>query len=290
MRAALFVLVSAAAGCLDRPPASEWVPLADVPGAHAATAPAPAPPDDRLRITTFNVELGRDLDALAAALEADPELAATSVLLVQEIEDHPDEPAPRAARLADRLGMSYAYAPARALDGGGTHGLAILSRHELGAVEVMQLPYYDLHVNARTRIALAADVAGVRIVNVHLDTRLNITERVIQLDPVVATSPSTAVVAGDFNTNPYAWVDGTVPLPGVDAAADADQAELLDDYMAANGFDTPTADSGPTQDAGVVSLRLDSIYTRALSVTDTGVVRGLGVSDHDPLWVDIRAP
>ena len=276
-----------ATGCLGMPDASDWIPIEEVAGAEVGTTASTDQSGAPIRITTFNAELGRDVEAIAIAFESVPELALTDVLLVQEIESHPGESGSRASRLAARLDMSYAYAPARDVGGGATHGLAILTRHELSGVEVMQLRSFEFHINSRKRIALAAYVDELRVINVHLDTRLNITERVLQLDPVVATSPETVAVAGDFNTNPYIWVDGTVPLTNVDAVSDFDQASVLDGYMADNGFDTPTRDSGPTQDARVVELRLDSIYTRQLPVSDTGVVRGLGLSDHRPLWVDV---
>lgn len=248
---------------------------------------------DAVRVVSFNVELGRDTEALAQLFATDPALMQADVVLVQEIEAHEAEPRSRASALAEALGMNYVYAPARDIDG-GTHGLAIFSRHVITDAQVMRLPRVDMHIRPRERIALAADleVGGVplRVVDLHLDTRLNVTQRIQQLRPAVLDEPGSVVVGGDFNTNPYAWVEGAVPLTAVRGVAGLEQDEVIDDYMAAIGYAAPTQDSGPTQDAIVEQLRLDSLYTRGVEPLGSGVVADADVSDHLPLWVDLRWP
>jgi endonuclease/exonuclease/phosphatase family metal-dependent hydrolase len=288
----LVVLIALANGCgTDLGPPASWTAWYAIDGPlrpELAPPPAPATPGDGIRLATFNVEFGADPDGLARAITSDPELAAIDLLLVQEIESYPDEPASRAARLAQALAMGYAYAPARE-EGDGTRGLAILSRFALDDVEVMELPHADLGGRSRRRIAMAATVAGsLRIVDVHLDTRINITDRVAQLHPAASDLPDRAVVAGDFNTNPYLWVDGTAPVPPADAIADTDQAPLLDDFMAAMGYATPTAALGATWHAGPLRARLDSIYTAGVTTSDGAVATGVDGSDHWPLWLDVE--
>jgi len=245
-----------------------------------------------VRVVTFNVEFGADWGGIADALIGSEDLSRADVFLIQEIESHPGEGRSRAAALAGALTMNYAYAPARS-EGAGTHGLAIISRFSLGAVEVMPLPRAETRIRARDRIAMRAllDVAGEElwVVNVHLDVRLGIAERVEQLHPVTLSASERVVIGGDFNTNPYAWA-GPVPLLPDQAAADLDQADTLDDYMRAFGFETPTSSSGSTQDAVVEMLRLDSIYTRDLQPLATDVERDVQVSDHRPLWLDLEWP
>jgi endonuclease/exonuclease/phosphatase family metal-dependent hydrolase len=269
-----------------------WIPIAELDGPlrpELVQPPSAAEPGNRLRVVTFNVALGENVEALAEALTTHPDLAGADVVLLQEIESHPAEDQSRAARLAAALGMGHAYAPAREVDG-GTHGLAILSRFRLSDVEVMALPRVELTIRPRHRIALAARIAGVRIVNVHLDTRINITDRILQLRPAILDEPAPVLVGGDFNTNPYAWTAGALPdLPG-EAVTGTDQADLLDDYMRSAGYDTPTAALGPTQDALVMRLRLDAIFTRGLIPIDAGVVPDLELSDHLPLWLDVPLP
>ena len=294
--AAAPALVAAAAGCAaDLGPGGPWIPWQEIEGAlrpELEPPPDRPPPPASIRLVTFNVHLGADPEALARAIAACPDTAAADLLLLQEIESHPAEGASRAARLAAALGAGHVYAPARP-EGDGSHGLAIVSRLPLERVEVMELPAADLGGRSRRRIALAADVtlAGgpLRVINVHLDTRINIADRILQLRPALLDQPDPVVVAGDMNANPYLWVEGTLPVPPHDATADTDQAPLLDDYLAALGFDTPTASLGPTFHAGPVQVRLDAIYPRGLAPRAAGVDRCVDASDHWPLRVDLAA-
>jgi endonuclease/exonuclease/phosphatase family metal-dependent hydrolase len=274
---ALLLFAACATPAID----GTWVPAEDAPLAvEIDRARAADEPGARIRVVTYNVHFGEDVDALAAALDG-----AGDVLLLQEIESYPDEGSSRAARLADRLAMNHVYAPART-EGDGAHGLAILTPLAIEEVEVMQLPDIEHAWNDRTRIALAATVGGLRVVDVHLDTRANLTDRVRQLHPAVAAEGDRVVVAGDFNTDPYVWIAGGVPLASLAALNDLDQAAALDDYMEAMEFDTPTAGAGDTFAAGPLSLRLDAIYSRGLATGDAGVL-DVDASDHRPLWLDV---
>jgi endonuclease/exonuclease/phosphatase family metal-dependent hydrolase len=288
------VLLMALAGCgTSLGPAGAWMAWEDIEGPlrpEVVPPPEPAVPGERIRVATFNVELGPDPEALARAIAADPDLARVDLLLVQEIEAYPGEPASRADRLAAALGMGHVYAPARE-EGDGTHGLAILTRFALSDIEVMELPHADLGSRSRRRIALAASIAApagtLRLVDVHLDTRINITDRIEQLDPAIPVAADRLIVAGDFNTNPYVWVEGTAPIPPADAVADTDQAPLLDDFMTAIDFATPTGELGATWHAGPFTARLDSIYLRGLTAGAGEVATDVDGSDHWPLWLDV---
>jgi endonuclease/exonuclease/phosphatase family metal-dependent hydrolase len=140
------------------------------------------------------------------------------------------------------------------------------------------------------RAAMSADLVlgsqRLRVVNVHLDTRLNVTTRIEQLRPAAIDLPERAIVGGDFNTNPAAWIGNTVPVL-LPVKGDSDQAPVLDDYMAALGYHCPTASFGPTAPIPVLQVRLDSIYLRGLAATAGRVERDVDVSDHWPVWVDV---
>ena len=237
---------------------------------------------DPLRVVTYNTEYGQDPEGLAAAILGDPNLASAGVFMFQEEEWHPEEGESRAAKLAGLLGLGYIYVPARAKNG-GTHGLALMSAFPIDNLEKMQLPRAS---NGVPRIALAADVhvgdKVLHLIDIHLETRLNPQERVAQLRPAVLDAPDDVLVAGDFNTNWVTWA-GSVPV----LADERDQAPIIDSYMAALGFDAPSADSGPTEHAFGLEFKLDSIYTRGLDVTFGGVIR-TGPSDHWPMYIDVR--
>jgi endonuclease/exonuclease/phosphatase family metal-dependent hydrolase len=281
-----------ATGCISIDDAPEpWVPAAEITGTLApelggeVTTVAPS----TLRIASWNVERGADPDALAAEIATSPVLATAGVILVQEIESYPGEATSRTSRLATALGMNWFYAPAREQDA-GTHGDAILSRFPLGIPEVKQLPYFDQPINARHRIAqrVAIDLGGrtLAIVNVHLDTRLAPVDRIRQLDPAVSDNPSEVVVGGDLNTLPWIWVASAVPLTSTEAVVGQDQAQIVDDYLHAQGFATPIVHTADTHDS-TFDMRLDALCPRGFTALDAGVDYTVAGSDHYAVWIDI---
>jgi len=296
-------LLASLAGCGTEVEAGNpWVPAAEIHGVLSPEIVADPPAASRdgrhvtlnpLRVVTFNVELGEDVDALARAFLEHPELSSAGLLLLQEEESHPGEGGSRAARLAAALGMAHVYVPSRE-EGDGSHGLAILSVFPIGEVKAMRLPASDILITGAPRIAVSVDIQvgakTLHVINVHLDTLLNATDRVLQLRPAILDAPETVLVGGDFNTNDYVWAGGSVPVLPVDAVADSDQAPILDDYMAEQAFDTPTSGSGSTEHRFGAEFRLDSIYTRGLTTVFGGVARDVDESDHWPVWVDVTIP
>lgn len=247
-------------------------------------------PPQNIRVVTFNVHYGEDVDALARTFQNNPALQQADIILIQEIQSFPEESTSRARRLADVLGMGYVYAPARSF-GSGTHGLAILNRYPLQNVAVMELPKGEIVLSTERRIALRADVTGasgtLRLINVHLDTRLNATERILQLRPALLDAPEPTVVGGDFNTNPLVWAFNLIPIFPWSATGSSDQSSTLDQYMKAVGYQTPTAAFGETVSYPLLKPRIDSIYVRGLNTGAGAVERDVSVSDHWPLWLDI---
>lgn len=283
-----------AAGCSDATPGPVpvWTPWDAIEGplrpevGHAAS---PAPGRDRLRVLTYNTWRGVDVGALAPYLLTDPELARADLVLLQECDGQPDRSASEAARLAAELGMSHVYAPTWDT-GGGTRGLAILSRFALREIEVLFLPEAAVPA-ARTAIAAVIDTPSgpVRVINLHLGAERNIAERILQLRPAILEAPPRVVVAGDFNTNDYIWAGARIPVLPLDAAAGTSQAVALDAYMRGLGFSAPTAAFGATWSGLPEDQRLDSIYPRNLVPGDGAVDRALDHSDHWPLWLDLEA-
>ena len=258
-----------------------------------ALAPAAAGAPQRLRVVSFNVHYARDVELLTQSLKSNPALRDADVFLLQEIESYAGEGASRARKLAEALSLNYVYAPARTTRSGGTHGLAILSRNPLSEIEVLELPRNDLGAKTRRRIALGATVeaAGrrLRLYNLHLDTRINIEERLAQLAPVLEAARrqphQTVVIGGDFNTNPFRWAWGG-RLPWFRS----NQATEVDSFMDARGFGTPLTESGSTTHRKLWKARLDSIYVRGMVTKDFDVEEEVTVSDHFPVWLDLAWP
>jgi endonuclease/exonuclease/phosphatase family metal-dependent hydrolase len=84
------------------------------------------------------------------------------------------------------------------------------------------------------------------------------------------------VMAGDFNTNPFTWIDHWLPIPT------NTQDERLEELVRAHGFDTPVAASGATH--RYVGMKLDAIYTRGFWTNRFDTDRVDDVSDHLALW------
>jgi endonuclease/exonuclease/phosphatase family metal-dependent hydrolase len=296
MSGALALLLLAACG-LDTGPPAEWTATSTIDGDLAAEQePPPSPPSvpatsgQVLRVVTYNVHLGGEPELMAAEIRANPALAAADVFLLQEQESYPTESATRARRLATLLELGWIYVPGRR-QGDGTHGLAIMSRFPIEDAAIMVLPATE---DWKRRIAIRADIVvgtlRIPVVDVHLETRINITDRILQLRPAVLDLPPDVIVAGDFNTNPFLWEEGEVPILPTAQIVDTDQAPILDDYMRGLGFATPAAGVGPTQRQYGVDSRLDAIFARGFAASTAQVERGLTASDHWPVWVDLTLP
>jgi endonuclease/exonuclease/phosphatase family metal-dependent hydrolase len=241
-----------------------------------------------LRVATYNVHM-ESASSIARAIRESAALRRADVLFLQEIEAHPEEPEPRALRVARELKMHAAYAPGYGLKGSGSHGVAILSRFPLEDLELIELPYYHVVINSARRVALAATIKlsdqSLRVYSVHLDNRINPENRMRQLAPVFAAADAVSgpvIIAGDLNTSPFCWGAGVFPLPcGM-------QADAVEEQARKHGFQTPAARSGAT--SKWLAMKLDAIYTRGLKSRGHGVAHRVRISDHLPLWLDLALP
>jgi endonuclease/exonuclease/phosphatase (EEP) superfamily protein YafD len=136
------------------------------------------------------------------------------------------------------------------------------------------------------RVEVVAGSHRVQIVNLHLDVRLGAVDRVRQLDPAVNALGERALVGGDFNTNPWVWVQSTIPLTGTEAILGQEQAVVIDDYMAAQDFATALSPDTATMKIPAWEVRTDDVYARGYEIIGRGVEHVDG-SDHWPVWADI---
>ena len=276
MRSSLFPLL-ALAGCA----ALNRAEPADTAVRHLNRRPA-AGDDGQLLVVTYNVHM-ETASRIARGLSG-PWLRRADVIMLQEIESHNREHLSRAGQVAARLGMSYAYAPGYGLSAGGSHGVAILSRWPLSDLELIELPRAHVVFNSARRAALGATVhypgRPLRVYSVHLDNRINPSQRRRQLAPVLTAAAARAdlpvIVAGDMNTSPFCWVGHVLPVPC------GRQDDRLEALARERGFDLPAKRSGPTHKW--MSMRLDALYTRGVAARRVGVERAVRVSDHLPLW------
>jgi len=234
-----------------------------------------------MRIASLNIAKRYGVGALAE-MTRQPDLRKADVLLLQEVVDGAN--GHMAADLATALGFHFVFAPAFQLDPNFVEGLAILSRYPLRDRSVLDLPHNQLLWHTRIRIALAATAATpwgpMRIINTHLDNRINANEKRLQLEILFKESGRAGgpcVIGGDFNNANFYWISGTVPIPG-----SQDLREMVDQEMQRHGFRTPLG-SGPGS-LHFLGLKLDWIYLRGLRALGSGVTP-ISFSDHNSVWV-----
>jgi endonuclease/exonuclease/phosphatase (EEP) superfamily protein YafD len=238
-------------------------------------------------VGSLNIAMEEDPNVIAQEIRTAPNLRDADVIFFQEVvnQNHTSV----AEAVARQLGRRVAFAsPDGVLTKGG---LAILSRHPMADQRVHKLKPQNLVFRSRKRIALAVTVltpdGPVRVINVHLDTRINPAERVAQLGPALDDAScfyGPAVIGGDFNTNDMQWVSNVVPIPykGWQAA----RVRIL---MESRGYRTPFQTRAPTFHH--MGMQLDWIYVAGLDAVGHGI-DPIAFSDHDAVWTRLatRAP
>ncbi|MDB4962242.1 MAG: hypothetical protein JWP01_2241 [Myxococcales bacterium] len=278
----LAIGLSLATGCLRRGSPSDK----SIETTFPAAALAPELPH-QLRVVTFNVHREPG-DVVVRGIRSDPTLREADLILLQEVHrvEKGNERCSAACELGKDLGYYTLYAPGH-VQGGGTDGVAILSRSPIMSGLVLELPDIDVRINSGRRIALVATVlvdgAPVTVYAVHLTNRLTADERRLQMLPVLQHAKrqkTPVIIAGDFNTSPFTWIGGVVPVPTTT------QDNHLERLVRAHGFDTPVTGSGPT--FRYLGMRLDAIYTRGFQTQKFAVATAANVSDHLPLWATLQ--
>jgi endonuclease/exonuclease/phosphatase family metal-dependent hydrolase len=229
-----------------------------------------------LSVVTLNMAKETSVPRIVSELDSSSALRSADVMLLQEVYDR------TADELGRRLGMSVAKSPEA--PGGRDIELAILSRFTLRDVQVRRLPQYSLVFHTRSRYALTAVVdtpAGpVRVVDTHLDTRLNAPDRLAQLETALEAASGRTIVAGDFNSNPFYWIGHVVPLPSA-----WPQAASVEARMRRAGFSSAIPRRETTFD--YLGMHLDWIWLRGGRSSQWRVVP-LKFSDHHACWAQVE--
>lgn len=216
---------------------------------------------DFLRVAHWNLEKGKHLDAVITAFHQHPALQYADLISLNEADVGMNRSAQRfvAREVGAALGMHVAFAPVYlefskgygddlTLPGENTIGLqgnAILSRYELHNPRIIRLPVcYDHFEHAEKRIgnrnALAVDlrIAGrsLTFVTTHLEVRNSPGCRAKQMAAIIADlakhKTSTAMIAGDFNSNTFARGGRWRTLRGFARMLLADPDKLMRDIAA----------------------------------------------------------
>jgi endonuclease/exonuclease/phosphatase family metal-dependent hydrolase len=249
----------------------------EIKGAAGKAAP------ESLKVVSYNIRWrgGEELEELIRLLREDPEIGGAQVIGLQEVDRNKKRTGNvnTARRIADALGMRYAWAAPPDTDGDGEEetGVALLSSFPLSDVERVVLA--NEGPEGRRRVAVGATVrvggAAVRVYSVHAETRMPVEKKVEHWRTVLEDlkrfpDARGAIVLGDFNT-----------LKQKDVAA---ARKLFTDA----GFATPFADDRTTWRTFIVELKLDWLWLRGLDPEGFGIDKSIDLSDHWPLWAKVK--
>lgn len=261
--------------------------LAWLPSASPEARGAEAAPERLLTVVSLNLAMREDVDRIAAELSRHEVIRAADLVLLQEVVRR-DGQADVASQLGQRLGFEATFQEASG-ETPRAMGLALLTRHGITEPQVLRLKHFDLNVRNRLRIALGAVVdtahGPVQVYNVHLDTRINIAQRIEQLSAVTReldTREGPAIVGGDFNTNDNRWLFHALPLPFLSR-----QRDSVRRFMEGRGFTSVLPPRRSTHD--FLGMQLDWIFLRGLSA-ETASVQPLPISDHHAVIASLSRP
>ena len=216
-----------------------------------------------LRVVTFNLKWGREIDRAADLLRRPGPLRDADLVVLQEMDEV------GTARLARALGMRYVYVPSAVHPvAKQDFGVALLSPWPLEEPQKLLLPHRNRFRKLRRAVAVAtlrSPLGPVRVYGIHLESPTGARGRVRrdQAKVVLADAagfPGPVIAAGDFN--------------GRDGPAE----------MAGAGFfwasETVKNTAGPFDFDHVLARGLCAAGPSASAAADDAN----GASDHDPVW------
>jgi endonuclease/exonuclease/phosphatase family metal-dependent hydrolase len=239
-----------------------------------------------IKIVSYNIRYraGEDLDKLLKLFREDPEIGNAVLLGLQEVDRNKKrtQHANTARIIADGLGFNYAWAappPAKPDDEEET-GVTIMSPFPISNIRRMVLPHEG--PNQRRRVALGATVRiygkDFRVYSMHGETRIAMNKKIEQMNTLIEDlkrfpESMPVIVVGDFNT----W----------EANAERNTIKLFRDA----GLQTPFG-SQSTFRARVlfvpIEFRLDWVWLRGVQVLTFGIDKKISLSDHYPLWTNLK--
>jgi endonuclease/exonuclease/phosphatase family metal-dependent hydrolase len=265
------------------------LPRADVPllelGQGATLRKQTATPAE-IKVLSYNIRWrsGDDLKDMIKLFKDDPEIGGASILALQEVDRHKKRSGDNntAKVIADELGLHYAWAapPSPKSTDEEETGVALLSVYPLSDVKRIVLPHPG--PGKRRRVALGATIEiekqQWRIYSAHAETRIKFGKKLEQFKAVLEDlshypAKMPAIIMGDFNT----W----------EPNAHDQVFKLFSDA----GLKTPF-DGKKTFKRRVLfvplELKLDWVWLRGLEAASCGIDREIEISDHYPLWTNVK--
>lgn len=241
---------------------------------------------DEIKVLSYNIRWrsGDDLKTLIKLFQSDPEIGNARILALQEVDRHKKRSGNKntVKLIAEELGMHYVWAapPAPKPNDEEETGVAILSVYPLSEVHRIVLPHKG--PNGRQRVALGATVEidnrRWRVYSAHTETRIAVGKKLEQFKAVLddlANYPANmpAIIMGDLNT----W----------EPNADGKTSKFFLDA----GLKTPFGGHATFKRRVLfvpIELKLDWVWLRGLEASGFGIDRTVEVSDHFPLWTNLK--
>jgi len=242
---------------------------------------------ERFTVVSLNMAEETDPETVLGTLGKIDPIGGADVFLLQEVLHSESDPRTIAVSMAQELGYSMAFAPGDEVKSGVRRGLAVISRFPLSNPEIIPLAAHTLRFKNRCRVALGVTLqtsfGPMRVINLHLDSRINRDQRLRQLRPVLESASSfkgPTIVGGDFNTANVLWIGHVIPLPYL-----RPQGPAVRKMLQSHGFSTPFEKTGRT--FSYLPVKLDWIFLKQLQSLDAGV-EPVPFSDHRGLWVRVH--
>lgn len=239
-----------------------------------------------VKVVSYNIRYrsGSELSQLVKLLREDAEIGNATVIGLQEVDRRKKRTghANTAKIIAEALELNYAWAapPAAKTNQEEETGVAILSKHPLSEVRRIVLPHKGPDERRRVGLGATIKISGtdVRVYSIHGETRISADKRLDQFGAILHDLKgfpvdTPAIVAGDFNT----W----------QPSSDEKTIKLFSDA----GFHTPFGSKSTFRGRALfipIEMRLDWIWFRGMQVVTHGIDRKIDLSDHWPLWVNVK--
>jgi endonuclease/exonuclease/phosphatase family metal-dependent hydrolase len=252
----------------------------------ATTVRKQTPASGEIKVISYNIRWrsGDELKDMIKLFKEDPEIGGAAILSLQEVDRNKKRSghSNTAKLIADELGLHYAWAapPAPKPTDEEETGVAILSIYPLSDVRRIVLP--NEGPGGRRRVALGATVKienrQWRVYSAHSETRIAVDKKLEQFKAVLddlARYPADmpAIVMGDLNT----W----------EPSADGKTAK----FFSAAGLKTPFGPEATFKRRVLlvpIELKLDWVWLRGLEANSCGIDRKVEISDHWPLWTNVK--
>jgi endonuclease/exonuclease/phosphatase family metal-dependent hydrolase len=239
-----------------------------------------------IKVVSYNIRYrsGTELNKLLKLLREDAEIGNAAVIGLQEVDRRKKRSghANTAKIMAEALELNYAWAapPTAKANQEEETGVAILSMHPMSDVRRIVLPHKGPDERRRVGLGATVNISGtpVRVYSLHGETRISVDKRLEQMLAVLQDlkgfpADMPAIVVGDFNT----WQPN----------ADSKTIKLFSNA----GLHTPFGGQATFRVRALfipIEMRLDWIWFRGVQVLTYGIDRKIELSDHWPLWVNVK--